>query len=73
MAAPISYLEYVTQEGDMFDSIALAVYDDEFMAGKIIEENPVYADTIVFDAGYVLYCPLYADEDSPNSLPPWRK
>jgi hypothetical protein len=68
---PISFLEYATQRGDTFDRIALAVYDDEFMAGEIMKHNPAYMSTLIFEAGHVLYVPLFAEEPASRTQPPW--
>ena len=34
------YLEYITREGDTFDALALAYYNDEKQAHVIIQANP---------------------------------
>ena len=39
------YLEYVTREGDTFDSLALQMYNEETLAHYIIEFNPEDAET----------------------------
>lgn len=71
----IGYKEYVSQAGDTFDALALAMYNDEKLAHRIIQFNPDYADTVVFDSGVALRLPIY-DEDtssSSESTPPWRR
>lgn len=71
---PISYEEYTTLKGDTFDLIALDFYDDEFMASKIIKENPFYSDVLVFEAGEILYIPMFEEETADvDSMPPWRR
>ena len=39
MRRVISYYEYITQEGDTFDLLALDMYNDERLAHYIIEYN----------------------------------
>ena len=43
------YLEYDTEYGDTFDSIAFQFYTDEQLSSEIIRANPDYADVLVFD------------------------
>lgn len=69
-----SYIEYVTQAGDTFDQLAYEMYDDELMADVIAEFNPDCAGTIVFEAGILLYIPVFDEENEEGeSLPPWRR
>ena len=65
--------KYTTVSGDTFDMIALAAYDEERLAGTIIEVNPDYADVLVFGAGVVLTIPDAEDVKAPATLPPWRR
>ena len=45
------YQEYITEEGDTYDALALDFYDDEQMASYIIQANPQYMEILVFEAG----------------------
>lgn len=68
------YKRYYTREGDTFDALALAMYNEERLAHRIIQFNPDYADVIIFGPGVLLKLPVY-DEDvseSVDTLPPWR-
>lgn len=67
------YIEYVTRAGDTFDLLALAAYDEEKMASYIIEANPIYMGTLVFDAGVSLRIPILEDTTVLSSLAPWRR
>ena len=67
------YLEYITQEGDTFDALALQMYDEETLAHYIIDFNPYYADVLIFDANISLRLPLIEDAETPETLPPWRR
>ena len=64
--------KYVTEQGDMFDEIALLAYDDEHKAPVLIEANPQYAGVIVFDAGVELEIPEITVTVA-ETLPPWRQ
>jgi phage tail protein X len=64
-------IEYMTEQGDTFDTIALDFYEDEFKASALIAANPQYAGTIFFEAGITLNIPAI-EEDIPSTLPPWR-
>ena len=68
------YYEYVTLQGDTFDSIALDFYQEEHMAPNIINENPDYSDMIIMPAGLRLKIPIItAAESAAQTLPPWRR
>lgn len=66
------YYEYTTLQGDTFDMIALDFYDEEAYASQIIEANPEYCKTIIFDEGIVLKIPIVEDV-APEVLPPWKR
>ena len=73
MPRVISYLEYRTQAGDTFDSLALTMYNEEKLANYIIDFNPDYADVLIFPANVELYLPVVEDAETPETLPPWRR
>ena len=64
---------YITVDGDTFDSLALLFYNDEKLASTIIQANPDYCDTLIFEAGVSLTIPEAAAETMPETLPPWRR
>lgn len=64
---------HITVEGDTFDALALEYYDDEKMASTIIQANPDYCDTLIFDAGVSLVIPDVYAVTYPETLPPWRR
>ncbi len=66
------YKRYTTLQGDTFDMIALDFYHNEKYASKIIQANPEYATTLVFDAGTVLKIPILTETAS-GTLPPWKR
>lgn len=67
------YSTYITVEGDTFDALALLFYNDEKLASTIIQANPDYCDTLIFEAGISLSIPAAADVVMPETLPPWRR
>ncbi len=67
------YHEYLTEEGDTFDALALDFYDEERMASHIIQANPQYMETLVFEAGIKLRLPVLDKLERPATLPPWRR
>ena len=64
---------YITVEGDTFDALALRFYYDEKLASTIIQANPDYCDTLIFEAGVRLTIPAAASIVMPETLPPWRR
>ncbi len=73
MANVTGYKEYVTQEGDTFDALALQMYEDETLAHYIIEFNPDYSDVLVFEANVQLRLPIVDEPETSDTLPPWRQ
>lgn len=69
----VGHFDYKTAEGDMFDTLALAAYNEERMATHIITANPDYADVIIFEAGVLLRIPILENIETPDTLPPWRR
>lgn len=65
--------EHITVEGDTFDSLALQYYSEERLASTIIQANPDYCDTLIFEAGVLLYIPDVSTVEMPSTLPPWRR
>ena len=64
---------HTTVEGDTFDGLALAYFDDEKQSSAIIQANPDLCGTLVFGAGVELYIPDEAAITPPETLPPWRR
>ncbi len=64
--------KYTTKQGDTFDSIALEFYGEETYSVFIMQLNPNYIGTLVFDYGINLVIPeINIKNDS--TLPPWKK
>jgi phage tail protein X len=66
-------LKHIVAAGESFDSLALTYYGDENLASKIIQANPDYCDTLIFEAGIVLNIPDMTEVKPLETLPPWRR
>lgn len=64
---------HITAEGDTFDALALQYYNDEKLASTIIQANPDYCGTLIFEAGVSLVIPNVSAVTLPETLPPWRR
>lgn len=67
------YLDYITEYGDTFDSLAFQFYFDEMQASEIIKANPDYADVLIFEDSVKLKIPVFENVTTPGTLPPWRR
>lgn len=67
------YVIYTTVEGDTFDALALAAYNDESKMNLIIEANLEHCDTLIFEGGVQLFIPIIEQSETADSLPPWRR
>ena len=68
-----AFINYRTRVGDTFDELALQVYNNEKMAHHIIEQNPDYADVIVFEESVLLKIPVFENTEKLDTLAPWRR
>ena len=64
-------MTYITKPGDQWDMIAKECYENELLAGYIMQANPEYLDVFQFDAGVILTIPDLP-EDAEDGIPPWR-
>lgn len=69
----VGYTDYTTRQGDVWDEMALASYDEERLAHILIKSNPGYADVLIFEAGVHLKIPVLDGVEPPETLPPWRR
>lgn len=67
------YLEYETENGDTFDSLAFQFYTNEQLSSEIIKANPDYCDVLIFEDAVRLRIPVFDTVSTPDTLPPWRK
>lgn len=61
---------YKTVQGDTWDLIAKKVYDNEMLAGFLMQTNYKYIDIVVFSVGTELNTPEHEEKD--DDLPEWR-
>ena len=64
--------EYITTQGDMWDSISLRLYGDEQLMHLLIDANLQYRKTAVFPANCVLCVPEVSLEEKTDFPPWWR-
>lgn len=74
------YFNYTCAQGETWDSLAYDAYSDddlngEYLAQWLIELNPQYIHTVMFEGGEVVKIPIFTDEEIPDdeSLPPWER
>jgi phage tail protein X len=66
---------YRTAQGDTWDMIALRMYAErggEKRMHTLIEANPAYRETVIFEANVTLHVPEVNIPVVP-SLPPWKR
>ena len=64
---------YTAAAGDTWASIAFKIWTEETLMCKLIEANPLRADTVVFEGGEVLRVPEIEETDLKAAMPPWRR
>ena len=69
----VGYRTHIASAGESFDSLAFDYYGDEFMANKLMENNHIHVEKIVFEGGEKLSIPVYDDIESTETLAPWRQ
>ena len=67
-----AFINYRTRAGDTFDELALQVYNNEKMAHHIIEQNPDYADVIIFEESVTLKIPIFDETEAAETRAPCR-
>ena len=74
----LSGYTYQCSAGESFDSVALAVYDDEKYAAELMNANPDLVHLMVFAGGELLFLPVIEipeEEDETeyaSSTAPWK-
>ena len=63
--------KYTTVQGDMWDSIARQLYNNEFLMHILIDANPQYRNIAIFPANCVLTVPEIS-RAARITWPPWR-
>ena len=74
------YFEYTCSQGETWDSIAYDAWADddltgEYLASWLMEVNPQYLETVMFEGGEVLRIPRFYETEleDDESLPPWER
>ena len=67
-----AYYDYSTVDGDTWTGIAYKHYGVEQMASALMAFNIEQAHILVFPAGVKLRIPEFDEDQSPESLAPWR-
>lgn len=70
------YIQYITKDGDRWDTISQKVYGTPWKGDDIIEANPNVKIEPVLTAGIVLeilVIPEAAVQTPMEMLPPWKK
>lgn len=67
--------EYITTQGDRWDTIAFKAYGDATNFSGIIDANPNLPETDVFEGGIKLIVPILVEPINSNldQLPPWKR
>ena len=68
--------EYLTKQGDRWDTIAQKAYGDASLVEGIIEANPSVVISAVLDAGIRLVIPILEEGEiiiDSELLPPWKR
>ena len=67
---------YLCSAGEMFDAIALKVYGDEKYAYALMNANPKYAETVIFEGNEELILPIIETEETEAyaaTTAPWKE
>lgn len=72
----MKYTEYLTQQGDRWDTIAYKAYGDATIVKPIIDANKEVYLTEILPAGRRILVPIIENEEvtiSADMLPPWKR
>ena len=75
----LSGYTYQCSAGKTFDTVALAVYDDEKYAAELMTANPDLVHMMVFEGGELLFLPVVEKPDDDGeteytpSQAPWKE
>lgn len=61
---------YTTRSEDVWDLISFRIYNTSAYRSNLIDANPSYVSTMIFDSGTVLNVPTIATTNTID-LPPW--
>jgi phage tail protein X len=71
----MEYYEYITQEGERWDTLAYRWYGNAFLLTVLLAVNPHVPIVPVLPAGTLVFIPkLNIEQRTDNSkLPPWKR
>lgn len=71
----MAYTEYITIQGDRWDSIAYKAYGDATTFAPIADANPHIPMQDTFEGGVRLLIPILENEETTviDLLPPWKR
>lgn len=64
---------YTTRQGDMWDMISFRLTGSSDQIAPLMQANPEYVDTFIFQAGVTLNVPDLNTLDGNSILPPWER
>lgn len=64
---------YTATAGETWAAIAFKLWTEETLMWKLIEANPLRAQTVIFEGGEVLKVPEIEQKDLKAAMPPWRR
>lgn len=71
-----NFVEYVTKQGDRWDTIAFKAYGDASLVNGLIEANPTIVISPILEAGTRVIVPILEQGDiqiDSELLPPWKR
>jgi phage tail protein X len=63
--------QYVTKQGETWDTIAAKIWGFEHLCTDLLRANPEYRNIVYFSAGTVLNIPDVDMSTATNITPPW--
>lgn len=69
-------VEYITKEGDRWDTIAFKAYGDPSLVSGIIEANSTISIGVILEAGTRVIVPILEQGEiqiDSELLPPWKR
>lgn len=73
----MSFIEYITVQGDRLDLIAYRAYGNPFRISGIVSANPTMPIQASYDGGMRILIPIVEVPENSNTiknlLPPWKR
>ena len=71
-----NFVEYVTKQGERWDTIAFKAYGDASLVNGLIEANPTIVISAILEAGTRVIVPILESGEiqiDSELLPPWKR